>query len=73
MTLAEPRRLAELQRIARVRAMLGEAAASLPPGDWLRLVIERALAEAAAAAAPDNAPPDAKSLAAARGILIRLP
>ena len=54
MTLAETRRLAELQRIARVRAMLGEAAASLPPGDWLRLAIERALAEEAAENGEDS-------------------
>lgn len=49
----ETRRLAKLHRLAQARALMEEAAASLPPGDPLRLAIERGLAEEAA---PDNAP-----------------
>ena len=42
---AETRRRAELQRLAQARRLMEEAAASLPPGDPLRLAIERGLAE----------------------------
>ncbi len=45
---AETRRLAELQRLAQARAMMEDLAASLPPGNPLRLAIERGLAEEAA-------------------------
>jgi hypothetical protein len=45
---AETRRLAELQRLAQARRLMEEAAASLPPGNPLRLAIERGLAEEAA-------------------------
>ena len=45
---AETRRLAELQRLAQARAIMEEAVASLPPGNPLRLAIERGLAEEAA-------------------------
>ena len=44
----ETRRLAELHRLAQARRLMEEAAASLPPGNPLRLAIERGLAEEAA-------------------------
>ena len=42
---ADPRSLAVRYRMAHARQLMEEAVASLPPGDWLRLVIERVLAE----------------------------
>ena len=58
MTLPDAgnRRVAKLHRIEQVRRLLAEEARRLPPGDWLRLAIERALAEEAER---EDAPGDA--------------